>query len=139
VRARHPASGALLLQSSASLRPVLLQPLPQAVGLDQHILRISKLLLPLVVTPAKVGPVPLFALREPLDQFEVDLGATTAPVMKSLNQPEAHHVVQSTEGTCRTLGLVTIGVIREFVAGPANALLRPTCDALNNSSRSPPI
>ena len=61
MRARHPASGALLLQSSASLRPVLLQPLPQAVGLDQHILRISKLLLPLVVTPAKVGPVPLFA------------------------------------------------------------------------------
>jgi hypothetical protein len=41
------------------------------------------------------------------------------------------------QGTGRTLGLVTIGVIREFVAGPANALLRPTCDALNNSSRSP--
>jgi hypothetical protein len=49
--------------------------LPQAVGLDQHILRISKLLLPLVSKPAKVGPVPLFTLREPLDQFEVDFGA----------------------------------------------------------------
>jgi hypothetical protein len=75
VRARHPASGALLLQSSASLRPVLLQPLPQVVGLDQHTLRISKLLLPLVAKPAKVGPVPRFALGEPPDQFEVDLGA----------------------------------------------------------------
>jgi hypothetical protein len=38
-------------------------------------LRISKLLLPLVAKPAKVGPVLLFTLREPLDQFEVDLGA----------------------------------------------------------------
>jgi len=92
-----------------------------------------------VTKAAEIGPIPRFALREPLDQFEVDLGATTAPVMKSLNQLDAHHVVQSTEGTCRTRGLVTIGVIREFVAGPANALLRPTCDALNNSSRSPPI
>jgi hypothetical protein len=41
--------------------------LPRAVGLDQHILWFSKLLLPLVSQPAKVGPVPLFALREPLD------------------------------------------------------------------------
>ena len=41
----------------------------------QHILRISKLLLRLVAEPANVGPVPLFALREPLDQFEVDFGA----------------------------------------------------------------
>jgi hypothetical protein len=37
-------------------------------------LRISKLLLALVVEPAKVGPVPLFALSKPLDQFDVDLG-----------------------------------------------------------------
>jgi len=35
----------------------------------------SELLLSLVAKPAKVGPVPLFALREPLVQFEVDLGA----------------------------------------------------------------
>ena len=40
------------LWSSASLCPALLQPLPQAVGLDQHILRISKLLLPLEAKPA---------------------------------------------------------------------------------------
>ena len=46
-------------------------------------------------------------------------------VMKSWGQSEPHHVVQSTEGTGRTLGLVTLGVIREFVTGPANALLRP--------------
>jgi hypothetical protein len=64
-----------LLRSSASLCPALLQLLPQAVGLDQHILRISKLLLPLVTKPAKISPVPLFALGEPLDQVEVDLGA----------------------------------------------------------------
>ena len=30
---------------------------------------------PFMAQPAKVGPVFLFALREPLDQFEVDLGA----------------------------------------------------------------
>jgi hypothetical protein len=47
----------------------------QAIGLDQHILRISKPLLRLVAKQAKVGPVPLFAPGEPLDQFEVDLGA----------------------------------------------------------------
>ena len=38
-------------------------------------MRISKLLLPLDAQPAKVRPASLFALREPLDQFEVDLGA----------------------------------------------------------------
>jgi hypothetical protein len=65
----------LELRSSASPRPALPLLLPQAVGLDQHILRISKLLLPLVAKPDKVSPVSLFALREPLDQFEVDLGA----------------------------------------------------------------
>ena len=64
-----------MLQRSAAPCPALLQLLPQAVGLDQYILRISKLLLPHVAKSAKVGPVPLFALREPLDQFEVDLGA----------------------------------------------------------------
>ena len=53
----------------------LLELVPDAVGLDQHILRISKLLLPLDAQPAKVRPASLFALREPLDQFEVDLGA----------------------------------------------------------------
>jgi hypothetical protein len=63
------------LRSSASLCPALHQLLPQAVGLDQHILRISKLLLSLVAKPTKVCPVPLLALGEPLDQFEVDLGA----------------------------------------------------------------
>jgi hypothetical protein len=55
--ARHPASGGLLLRSSASLCPALLHALPQAVGLDQHILRISQLLLPHVAKSAKVGPV----------------------------------------------------------------------------------
>jgi hypothetical protein len=35
-RARHAASGGLLLRSSASLRLALLQLLPQAVVLDQH-------------------------------------------------------------------------------------------------------
>jgi hypothetical protein len=39
------------LRSSASLCPELLQLLPQPVGLDLHILRISKLLLALVVKP----------------------------------------------------------------------------------------
>jgi hypothetical protein len=53
----------------------LLELLPQAIRLDQHIVRISKLLLSLVAKPAKVGPVPLFALGEPLDQFKIDLGA----------------------------------------------------------------
>jgi hypothetical protein len=74
-RVRRPTGSSLLSRSSASLCPALLQLLPQAVGLDQHILPISKLLLPLEAEPAKVGPVPFFALREPLDQFEVDLGA----------------------------------------------------------------
>jgi hypothetical protein len=41
------------------------------------ILRISKLLLPLAAESAKVGPVSLFALRGPLDQFEVDLGGAS--------------------------------------------------------------
>jgi hypothetical protein len=45
------------------------QLLPQAVGLDQLNLRISKLLRPIVAQPAKVGLVPLFALREPLDRL----------------------------------------------------------------------
>jgi hypothetical protein len=75
VSARHAASGGLLLRSSAVAGLALLQLLPQAVGLDQQILRISKLLLRLVAKPAKVGPILLFALREPVDQFEVDLGA----------------------------------------------------------------
>ena len=60
-----------LIAEFALLCPALLQLLPQAVGLDQHILRISKLLLPLEAKPANVGPVPLFALREPLDQCKV--------------------------------------------------------------------
>jgi hypothetical protein len=68
----HTASGGLLLRSWSSLWPAFLHLLPQAVGLDQHILRTSKL--PLEAKPAKVGPVPLFAFREPLNQFEVDLG-----------------------------------------------------------------
>jgi hypothetical protein len=55
--------------------PALLRLPAEAAGFNQHILRISKLLLPLVAKPAKVGPVPLLALCEPLDQFEVDLGA----------------------------------------------------------------
>jgi hypothetical protein len=42
-----------------------------AGGLDQHILRISKLLLPLVAKPARLGPIPLFAFPETLDQFEL--------------------------------------------------------------------
>jgi hypothetical protein len=71
----HAASSGLLLLRSASLCPTLLQLLLQVIGLDQHILRISKLFLPLVANPAKIGPVSLFALREPLDKFEVDLGA----------------------------------------------------------------
>jgi hypothetical protein len=50
-------------------------PLSQAVGLISASLRISKLLLPLVAKPAKAGPVSLFALGEPVDHFEVDLGA----------------------------------------------------------------
>jgi hypothetical protein len=62
-RARHAASGGLLLGTFASRCSALLQLLPQAVGLDQHILRISKLLLPLVARSAKVGPVSLLALR----------------------------------------------------------------------------
>jgi hypothetical protein len=74
VREERGARG-LLLWNSASLCPALLQLLAQAVGVDQHILRISKLLLPLVAQPAKVRPIPLFAFGEPLDQFEVDLGA----------------------------------------------------------------
>ena len=57
---RRTRRGGLLLRSCASLCPALLHLLPQAVGLDQHVLRISKLLLPLVAKPAKVGPVPLF-------------------------------------------------------------------------------
>ena len=61
-----------MLRSSASLCPALLQLLPQTVALNQHILWISKFLLPLVPKPAK--PI-LFALREPLDHFEVDLAA----------------------------------------------------------------
>ena len=69
---KQAASGGLLWWSSASLCPALLQLLPQAVGLDQHILRISKLLLPLVAKAAKVAPV---SRSEPLDQFEVDLSA----------------------------------------------------------------
>ena len=54
---------AYLSRSPSSLCPALLQPLPEAVGLDQHTLRISKLLLPLVAKPAKVSPVPLIARR----------------------------------------------------------------------------
>ena len=68
-RARRAASGGLLLGTFASRWSALLQLLPQAVGLDQHILRISKLVLPLEAEAAKVGPVSLFALREPLDRF----------------------------------------------------------------------
>jgi hypothetical protein len=64
----------LLLRSSQSLCRALLELLSQAVGFDQHILRISQLLLPHVAKSAKVGPVPLFALGEPPDQFEIDLG-----------------------------------------------------------------
>jgi hypothetical protein len=64
-----------LLLRSASLCPAFRHLLPQAVGLDQYILRISKLLLPLLTKPAKVRPVSFFALREPPDQFEVDVGA----------------------------------------------------------------
>jgi hypothetical protein len=65
----------LWLRSSASLCPTLLQLLLQPVGLDQHILRVSKFLLPLVEQPAKVCPVSLLALRKSLDQSEVDFGA----------------------------------------------------------------
>jgi hypothetical protein len=35
----------------------------------------GSLLLALVAQPAKVRPAPIFTLREPLDQFEVNLGA----------------------------------------------------------------
>jgi hypothetical protein len=41
--------------------------LPDAVGLNKQIVRISELFLPLEVEAAKLGPVPLFALREALD------------------------------------------------------------------------
>ncbi len=58
-RARHVASSGLLLRSSALLCPALLQLLPQAVRLDQHILRISKLVLRSWRKPAKAGPAPL--------------------------------------------------------------------------------
>jgi hypothetical protein len=51
------------LRRSASLCPALFQPLPPAVRLDQHTLRISKLLLPLVLKPAKVGV--LWSARTP--------------------------------------------------------------------------
>ena len=43
------------------------------LGLDQRILRIAKLLLPLVAKPATVGPVPLFSLGD--RPVRVDLGA----------------------------------------------------------------
>jgi hypothetical protein len=66
-----------LLLRSLSLRSVLLHLLPQAIGLDQHILRISKLLLPLVAKPAKVGPA-LRASASPLDQCEVGKYTITA-------------------------------------------------------------
>jgi hypothetical protein len=42
----------LFLRDSASLYPALLHSLPQAVDLDQHIVRISKRLVPLVANPA---------------------------------------------------------------------------------------
>ena len=62
------------LRSSAALCWRLLHPLPQTVSLDQHILGISILLFPLLAQPAKVSPVALLTLLQPLDQFEVDLG-----------------------------------------------------------------
>jgi hypothetical protein len=58
-------------RSSASPCPALLQLLPPAVALNQHILGISKLLLPLIAQAAEVLSS---RSASPLDQFEVDLG-----------------------------------------------------------------
>jgi hypothetical protein len=58
------------------------QLLPQAVRLDQHMLRISKLLLRLVAKPTKISPVPIFALGEPLDQFEVTSARISSTVTR---------------------------------------------------------
>ena len=53
---------AIVTESRVAVPRALLQLLPQAAGLDQYIVRISKLLLPLVAKPAKVRPVSLSSL-----------------------------------------------------------------------------
>jgi hypothetical protein len=121
-----------LFRSSASLCPAPLQLLPQAIGLDQHILRISKLLLPLVAEPAKVGPVALLTLREPLDQFKVNLGAVllhhhAEGLPRLLPQAERFELLQLAEDLFKALvKLVEDFVELQFSGGAlAMPLLRP--------------
>jgi hypothetical protein len=63
-----------LLLSSRRYEPALLQLPPLAVGLEQRILRISKLLRPIVAQPAKCVQS-LCSRSASSSQFEADLGA----------------------------------------------------------------